>query len=121
MAIPLEDAYDVLHEAILLLGPKRDVSGPVNCSGELALEAARTALEKIQTGLVQQIDRFDPDLTAPYLPPDPDHVDVTVVFVPMLKEHFELIKRLTKHLGESSPEMMAARIITTWVQDNRPD
>ncbi len=66
-------------------------------------------------------DRLDPDLTAPYLPPDPDHVDVAVVIVPMLKEHFELIKRLTKQVGETSPEMMAARIITTWVRDNRPD
>lgn len=121
MAISLQDAYETLHRAILALGPKRDVSGPVSCTGEASIEAARLTLEQIQTALLRQIDSFDPEVTAPYIPQAPGHVGVRLLYVPISEEDFDQIVHLTKELGETGPEMVASRIISTWVKDNPLD
>lgn len=121
MPIALQDAYDIIHRAILQLGPKREISDPVSCTGEASIEAARFALEQIQTGLVRQIDSFDPETTAPYIPQTTGHVGVRLMYVPISEDDFDQILHLTKQLGETGPEMVASRIISTWVKDNPLD
>lgn len=112
MAIALEDAYEVLHRAILALGPERK---PSNCLGENTLIAARHALYTLQTALVFQLELMDPDNP---LKIDRSSDRIVTLSVPMTPEHLEAIKRHGKAIGEETPEMTASRIIVTWLDEN---
>ena len=115
MGLALEDAYEILHKAILALGPERKTS---ICYGENTLVVARQALYALQTAIIYQLELLDPEYP---LKIDRSPQRVVSLTVPVTAEHLESIKRLGTHFGETQPEMTAAKIILTWLDENRQD
>ena len=105
--LTLEEAYQRLHDAILVLGKK----GP-DSFGETTVEAARRGLATLQLALLVKMDGIDPStLQKPS--------DVHMLHVPLTREAAAILKEISDPEEDRGlPEMVASRVILTWLRQN---
>lgn len=104
-----EEAYEQLHDALNAVRKKHSTdffAGPN--FAENTLKTARRVLSSLQIALLMKTDGITPDPKK-----------VLILSVPMTPETLERIKRIGPSVGETEPELIAAMIITTWLDRNR--
>lgn len=113
-ALALEEAYEIIHAAIIALGPKYDQGDRmVTCMGWNKVEEARECLEGIQRDLLRQIDVREIG-RQPIGP-------ATLTPIPILDSTMEKLARLHIRTGNENIILTIASVFERGMQEIEDD